>query len=84
MGWHGKRRAERGDLVDFTPDGQHATNIYVLEPAYVKPWFGQFYFSARGRISRSQYWLKFFLPVCLIMVVLNLVVLANHGGGKVW
>ncbi|HZU91100.1 MAG TPA: hypothetical protein VE993_17745, partial [Stellaceae bacterium] len=63
LDWRDHRRPHHGDPVDFAPDGQRATQIYVLEPEYVPPSFGQFYFSTRGRMSRSQYWLKFFLPV---------------------
>lgn len=75
--WHGHRQPRHGDVVDFDPQGQHATQIYLLEPEYVVPSFGQFYFSLQGRISRSQYWLRFFLPVFLIGVVLNMIALAG-------
>jgi uncharacterized membrane protein YhaH (DUF805 family) len=76
--WHGNRRPRHGDLVDFAPDGQRAAQIYPQEPEYAPPSFGQFYFSARGRISRSQYWLRFFLPVFAIGIVLAIV--AGVGG----
>ena len=76
--WHGSRRPRHGDLVDFAADGQHAAQIYPQEPEYAPPSFGQFYFSARGRISRSQYWLRFFLPVFAIGIVLAII--AEVGG----
>jgi uncharacterized membrane protein YhaH (DUF805 family) len=75
--WRAQGRPRHGDVVDFTPEGQRATQIYLLEPEYVQPSFGQFYFSAAGRISRSQYWLRFFLPVFVIGFVLNLISLAG-------
>ena len=40
-------------------------------PQYVTPNFGQFYFSPAGRISRSQYWLRFMLPYFGITFVLE-------------
>lgn len=61
-----------GDLVDFAPAGERATQIYLLEPRYVPPTFAQFLFSVRGRISRSQFWLKWFLPVLGIYIVLTI------------
>jgi len=74
--WHERRTPARGNLVDFAPDGQRATQIYLLEPEYLPPTFGQFLFSARGRISRSQFWLKWVLPVLAITVVLLIVLIA--------
>ncbi|MBS1910696.1 MAG: DUF805 domain-containing protein [Bacteroidetes bacterium] len=35
--------------------------------------FSQLYFSLEGRVSRSTYWLKFWLPVWVISIVLILV-----------
>ena len=70
--WHGQERPRHGDVVDFVPQGERATQVYPMAPEYVAPTFGQFYFSLRGRISRSQYWLRFFLPVFAIGFVLNL------------
>jgi uncharacterized membrane protein YhaH (DUF805 family) len=78
LDWHSQSRPKHGDLVDFIPADQRASQIYLIEPEYVAPSVAQFYFSARGRISRSQYWLKFFLPVLLIGVVLSLLQLAEH------
>lgn len=62
LDWRGPARPRRGDLVDFQAVEQRATDIDLIEPQYVAPNFGQFYFSPAGRISRSQYWLRFMLP----------------------
>lgn len=80
--WHGQERPRHGDVVDFVPDGQRATSVYPLAPEYVAPSFAQFYFSLRGRISRSQYWLRFFLPVLVIGFVLNLLQFAGLNGAR--
>lgn len=71
--WHGAARPRHGDLVDFVPEGQRAAQIYLIEPEYVEPTFMQFYFSPSGRASRSQYWLRYVLPVFAISVVLNMI-----------
>ena len=68
--WHGQARPRQGDVVDFQPNGDRATQLYLVDAEYVQPSLGQFYFSPHGRISRSQYWLKFVLPVIAIEVVL--------------
>jgi uncharacterized membrane protein YhaH (DUF805 family) len=68
--WHGNQRPRHGDLVDFVPEGERAGQIYLLEPEYVKPSFGHFLFSLEGRISRSWLWLRWFLPVIAIHVIL--------------
>jgi uncharacterized membrane protein YhaH (DUF805 family) len=73
MDWHGHGQPRHGDIVDFKPDGQRATEIYLLEPDYVPPTLGQFLFSPDGRISRSQYWLKWFLPMLGITIVLEII-----------
>jgi len=52
-------------------------NTVVLE--YVAPGFLQFFFSPSGRISRSQYWLRYFVPVLIIGVILNLLQLISDG-----
>lgn len=75
--WHGAAQPKHGDLVDFVAEDQRARQIYLLEPEYRRPGFGEFYFSAKGRISRSQYWLRFFLPVFVISMVLNLIALGG-------
>jgi uncharacterized membrane protein YhaH (DUF805 family) len=78
--WHGHSRPHHGDVVDFqVAPGQRAIDIYLLDAEYVQPTFGQFYFSPHGRISRSQYWLRFVLPYVVIYVVL--VALASSLGG---
>jgi uncharacterized membrane protein YhaH (DUF805 family) len=76
--WRAQSQPRHGDIVDFQTDGRRATQIYLVEPEYVAPSFGQFYFSPSGRISRSQYWLKFMLPYIGISVVLQ--ILAAAGG----
>jgi uncharacterized membrane protein YhaH (DUF805 family) len=75
--WHGPARPRHGDLVDFQIDGRRAHEIYLIEPEYVRPGFWQFYFSSTGRISRSQYWLKFVVPVFVIGLVIGLLRLIN-------
>jgi uncharacterized membrane protein YhaH (DUF805 family) len=72
--WHSQHRPKHGDLVDFVPDGQHASQVYPLEPEYVPPSLGQFLFSPAGRTSRSQFWLRWFLPVVAIHIVLWIVI----------
>jgi uncharacterized membrane protein YhaH (DUF805 family) len=42
------------------------TTIHAPQSTYTNPTFWQLWFSPRGRISRSQYWLKYFLPACAI------------------
>jgi uncharacterized membrane protein YhaH (DUF805 family) len=69
--WHGPRQARHGDVIDFQPEGRRATQIYLVETPYVSPSFGQFYFSPAGRISRSQYWLRFFLPMAIISFIIS-------------
>jgi uncharacterized membrane protein YhaH (DUF805 family) len=81
--WHTHdRQPHHGDLVDFAPDGQKATQIYALEAAYVPPTFGQFLFSVQGRISRSQLWLKWFLPILVIYIVLGIILAAGAASGN--
>lgn len=70
--WRGHSQPRHGDVVDFQPQGQRATQIYLVQAEYVAPSFGQFYFSPSGRISRSQYWLRFMLPYIGITVVLEI------------
>jgi uncharacterized membrane protein YhaH (DUF805 family) len=81
MDWHSHSRPQHGDLVDFAPEGHEAKQIYLVEPEYVPPSFGEFYFSPRGRISRSQYWLRFFLPVFVIGIILRAIAVAGGGSG---
>jgi uncharacterized membrane protein YhaH (DUF805 family) len=68
--WRAQGQPRHGDIVDFQPSGDRATQIYLVEAQYTQPGFGQFYFSPHGRISRSQFWLKAFLPIWGIWVIL--------------
>ena len=86
--WHTHNRPKHGDLVDFVPENQRAAQIYLIEPDYVAPGFGHFLFSVQGRIARSQFWLKWFLPVVAIHLVLwtviivwTVIVIAAISGG---
>jgi uncharacterized membrane protein YhaH (DUF805 family) len=72
MDWHGNRRPQHGDVVDFAANARLAAQIYLVEEAYVQPSIAEFLLSPYGRISRSQYWLKWALPVFVIGVVLVL------------
>jgi uncharacterized membrane protein YhaH (DUF805 family) len=80
--WHGQRQPRHGDVVDFQPEGQRATQVYVTEPQYVVPGFGEFYFSPSGRISRSQLWLRTILPIWGIFVILYIITIALAIGGS--
>ena len=76
LDWRGGEPPPRtGSIVDFLPDGAHAAQIYALEPEYRPQPAGQafwvFYFSPYGRASRFDYWVRFFLPVLVIGVVLG-------------
>ncbi len=75
--WHSHTSPKHGDLIDFVAEGQRAAQIYLIEPEYVAPSFGQFYFSPSGRISRSQYWLRYFVPVLAIGIILSLLQLVG-------
>lgn len=70
--WHGHGRPRHGDVVDFQAIGGRAHDIYLIEPEYVRPGFWQFYFSPAGRVSRSQYWLRFMLPYFVIYFALEI------------
>ncbi|HWB51147.1 MAG TPA: DUF805 domain-containing protein [Stellaceae bacterium] len=72
LDWRGAGRPRRGDVVDFQAVEQRATDIDLVEPHYVAPGLGAFYFSPAGRISRSQYWLRFMLPYCAISFALQI------------
>jgi uncharacterized membrane protein YhaH (DUF805 family) len=78
--WQAATRPRHGDLVDFQAQGGRAHDIRLIEPEYVPPGPGQFYFSPSGRISRSQYWLRFVLPYIAIVVVLELLLAVSEGG----
>jgi uncharacterized membrane protein YhaH (DUF805 family) len=67
--WHGRSQPRHGDIVDFQAHGGRALDIYLIEPQYVAPTIGQFYFSPFGRISRAQYWLRFVVPYVVIYLL---------------
>src|SRR5437764_4326456 len=71
--WHDRRRPTHGDLVDFVPADQQATQLYLIEPEYVQPSWGEFLFSAQGRIRRYQFWMHWVLPLIVTFLVLSLV-----------
>jgi len=71
--WRGQSSPRRGDIVDFQAVEQRATDIFLVEPVYAPPGIAEFYFSPTGRISRSQYWLRFFLPYYAIVFVLAVI-----------
>lgn len=77
--WRGDALPRHGDVVDFSPEGDRATQIYLIEPQYVRPGFWAFLFSPRGRISRKQYWLYFVLPVTAVGIVLGILTLIPSG-----
>jgi len=76
--WHGHAQPRHGDMVDFQPAGDRATQVYLVEAEYVQPSWGEFLFSPHGRISRSQYWLRWVLPYFVIYVVLWILVAATQ------
>lgn len=69
--WHSQSRPKHGDLVDFVPEGRRAAQIYLAEPEPVRPSLAEFYLSLNGRISRSQYWLHYVVPVLVVSIVLS-------------
>jgi uncharacterized membrane protein YhaH (DUF805 family) len=71
--WRGQHPPRHGDIVDFQAVEQRATDIYLIEPVFTAPSLAELYFSPMGRISRSQYWLKFFLPYIVLTVALETV-----------
>jgi uncharacterized membrane protein YhaH (DUF805 family) len=73
LDWRGQHPPRHGDIVDFQAVEQRATDIFLIEPVYNPPSLADFYFSPSGRISRSQYWLKFVLPYFVISFVLQTV-----------
>lgn len=89
LDWHARANPRHGDVVDFAVEGQRATQIYLLDPEYVQPSFGQFYFSAAGRISRSQLWLRTILPIWGIWIVLYIITFSfaassSHTGAAIF
>ncbi|HZK91526.1 MAG TPA: DUF805 domain-containing protein [Stellaceae bacterium] len=81
--WRAQRQPRHGDVVDFQPEGQRATQMYLLEPEYVVPGFWPFCFSIAGRISRSQYWLRFMLPYLGICVALQIITALTRQGSAI-
>jgi uncharacterized membrane protein YhaH (DUF805 family) len=75
--WHGRSQPRHGDVVDFQAQAQRATQIYMLEAEYVQPGWGEFLFSPHGRISRTQYWLRWALPVFVLSMVLYILMMAT-------
>ncbi len=73
--WHGHSTPQHGDIVDFQAQGGRALDVYLIAPEYIPPTIGKFYFSPSGRISRSQYWLRFMLPY--VVIYLSLVIMAG-------
>jgi uncharacterized membrane protein YhaH (DUF805 family) len=69
--WRDNGLPRHGDVVDFTPEGERAAQIYLIEPQYVPPGFWAFLFSPRGRISRKQYWLWYFVPVLVVSIIID-------------
>ena len=81
--WRGQGRPRTGDIVDFQIGAGHrAQDIYLVEAEYVQPSFGEFYFSPHGRISRSQYWLRFVLPYVIISVIFMAIFGGLAGAGS--
>ncbi len=74
--WRGHSRPQHGDVVDFQAQGQRAIEVYLIEAEYTAPGWGEFLFSANGRISRSQYWLKWGLPVIGVTIVVEIIAFA--------
>jgi uncharacterized membrane protein YhaH (DUF805 family) len=79
MDWHGHNQPRHGDVVDFQAQGQRAAQIYLLDAEYVTPGFAAFYFSPHGRISRSQYWLKWVVGYLVVYLILLGLTLAARG-----
>lgn len=72
--WRGHGPPRHGDIVDFqTGTDQRAHDIYLIEAEYAQPSWGEFLLSPHGRISRSQYWLRWTLPVVVVTIVLEII-----------
>jgi uncharacterized membrane protein YhaH (DUF805 family) len=84
LDWRASARPRRGDLVDFQAIDRRATDIYLVEPAYVAPGFAAFYFSPTGRISRAQYWYRFILPYSAIFIPLQLLAAFSDKEGNTY
>ena len=46
-----------------------ATQLVQTGPVYAPPSLGKFLFSFQGRISRYQYWVRFFIPYVVLYLV---------------
>lgn len=80
--WRAQGQPRHGDVVDFQPAGDRATQIYLVEAEYIQPSFSEFYFSPHGRASRSQLWLKLFVPVLVVEVILFILMGICAAGGS--
>jgi uncharacterized membrane protein YhaH (DUF805 family) len=72
--WRSDGIPAAGDAVDFDMDGKIAKAIFRVAAAPVHKFaWGSFLGSSTGRISRSQYWLRFTLPYFVISFVTYLI-----------
>jgi len=55
----------------------------LIGPGYVPRGLGGFYLLPRGRISRSQYWLRWAIPVAVITLFLRVATVAGTRSGEV-
>jgi uncharacterized membrane protein YhaH (DUF805 family) len=71
--WRGESRPRRGDRVDFVGEGQRAAQVTpVAAPEQqARADFVRFFLSTSGRVGRSQYWLRYFLPVLAVSIALR-------------
>lgn len=71
--WRDSAQPAQGTEVEFVPEGNTAKNIFILKrPAAPFSW-SSFLLSTEGRISRSEYWLKFVLPYFVVSIVLSII-----------
>lgn len=80
--WRGRSQPQPGDVVDFLPNGPHASTIYLITGGPAAATLGRFYLSPHGRISRSQFWLTGVLPIYGTLAVFWILVLAFAAGGS--
>jgi uncharacterized membrane protein YhaH (DUF805 family) len=78
--WHNPSRPQPGAIVDFASAGTRAIHIYLIAQGYVPNIIG-FYLLPRGRISRSQYWLKWAIPIVAITLLFRIAIVAGHKNG---
>jgi uncharacterized membrane protein YhaH (DUF805 family) len=71
--WRGESRPRHGERVDFVGEGDRAAQVTRVEAPgqEARADFVKFFLTTGGRISRSQYWLWYFLPVFVVTVALN-------------